>query len=494
VHLSRGTMPPSNRRRSVSRIDPAAPPASLSLWDAISIIVGVVIGAGLYETAPLVLANVSGPGGALAVWLLGGALSLVGACCYAELATTYPRLGGDYVYLTRAFGPLAGFLFGWSQLAVLLTGSIGMMAYVFADYATAFGANSEGARALLAALVVVVLTLLNIASVGAGKVAQNTLTWVKIAGLVAVAAVGFFWAASAGPRTPIEPAAATAPSFGLAMILVLYTYGGWNDAAFIAAEVRDRSRNMPRALLLGTGLITLVYLLVNAAFVAALGFDAARSSQAIAADVLRRAFGSTGGQLISALVMVSALGAVNALILTGARVHAGLGADYSSLSALGYWHERRRSPLGALVAQAMVTLALIALLGTQPGRRTIDASLGALGLAPAQWSGHGGFDTLLRCTAPVFWLFFLMTSVALFVLRRKDRDRERPFRVPLYPLLPLVFSGTCLYMLISAVDYAGSLSLVGASLVLLGLPLYFASKQRPLPLLPQSNPASSPAE
>jgi len=240
--------------------------------------------------------------------------------------------------------------------------------------------------------------------------------------------------------------------------------------------------------------ITLVYLVVNAAFIAVLGFDGARSSRAIAADVLSRPFGSAGGQLMSALVMVSALGAVNALILTGARVHAGLGADYSALSALGRWHPRRRSPIGALLAQALVTLGLIALLGTRPGRLAVDSALGAVGLRPAEWTGHGGFDTLLRCTAPVFWLFFLMTSVALFVLRHKDRDLVRPFRVPLYPFLPLVFSGTCLYMLISAIDYAGSLSLVGASLMLLGLPLYFASKQRPVAALGEPDPASSAAE
>jgi amino acid transporter len=192
--------------------------------------------------------------------------------------------------------------------------------------------------------------------------------------------------------------------------------------------------------------------------------------------------------------MISALGAVNALIMTGARVHAGLGADYSALARLGRWHPRRRSPVWALAAQGAVTLGLILLLGTRGGRSVVDSSLGALGMAPAAWTGHGGFDTLLRCTAPVFWLFFLLTSLSLFVLRRKDPELPRPFRVPLYPVLPLVFSGTCLYMLVSAIDYAGSLSLVGACLVLLGLPLYFASKQRPIAVVSRAEPASTAAE
>ena len=464
--------------------------ARLSLWDAVSLIVGVVIGAGLYETAPIVLSSVSGPGAALLVWLLGGVLSLIGACCYAELASTYPRSGGDYVYLRRAFGPLVGFLFGWSQLAVILTGSIGMMAYVFADYLSVFGVRSDASRTAFAALAVVVLTLLNVWSVGASKWTQNLLTWVKVAGLSAVAVIGFAWALGTEASTVIEPAVPRETSLGLALILVLYTYGGWNDAAFVAAEVRRR-RDIARALLIGTALIALIYLLVNAAFLAALGFDAARSSRAIAADVLRRPFGETGAALISVLVMISALGAVNALTLTGARVHSGLGADFSALAILGRWSRRYRSPAAALLAQGGVTLLLIGLVGTATGRQAVDGVLVAAGAAPAVWSGHGGFDTLLRCTAPVFWSFFLLTGISMLVLRHKDRDRPRPFRAPFHPLFPLIFSGTCLYMLVSAVDYAGHLTLVGVFLVLVGLPIYFVSKQRTQSTLVRSEVASA---
>jgi amino acid transporter len=292
-----------------------------------------------------------------------------------------------------------------------------------------------------------------------------------------IALVGFGWYFTNGSDTPFHAAARPETSLGLALIVVLYTYGGWNDAAFVAAEVRNR-RDIARSLLLGTALITLVYLLVNAAFLGILGFDGSRSSSAIAADALRRPLGDAGASAISALVMVSALGAVNALILTGARVHARLGADFSLLSALGRWHPRRKSPLGALVAQGLVTIAWIGLVGTATGRNAVDTALRAVDLRPATWSGHGGFDTLLRCTAPVFWTFFLLTGISLFVLRHRDPDRPRPFKVPLYPVTPLVFCATCAYMLISAVDYAGPLTLVGVCLVVLGLPLYFASKRR----------------
>src|SRR5690606_10794531 len=234
---------PGNSNRSVGNEDEAArpveaqtssasPPRRLGLWDAVSIIVGVVIGAGIYETAPLVFANVRGPAEGLWVWALGGLLSLVGACCYAELASTYPRSGGDYVYLSRAYGPWAGFLFGWSQLAVILTGSIGMMAYVFADYASHLFRLGTAHAAALAASAVVVLTVLNVASVQAGAVLQNVLSWVKVLGLLSIALAGFGVAtlSEAPARSDVGRFASEGPSFGLAMILVLYTYGGWNDA------------------------------------------------------------------------------------------------------------------------------------------------------------------------------------------------------------------------------------------------------------------------
>lgn len=474
-----------------AELDAVPNSGNLGLWDAVSIIVGIVIGAGIYETAPLVFANVSSPWAALLVWVIGGALSLVGACCYAELASTYPRSGGDYVYLSRAFGNLTGFLFAWAQLAVILTGSIGMMAYVFADYAMATFGLAPAWGAALAAGSVLALTFLNAASLSAGRATQNVLSGIKIAGLLAIVLAGFFWGLS-GEASPPAKAAARTGSFGLAMILVLYTYGGWNDAAFVAADVRDRRRNLPRALLIGTGIITLVYLLVNAAFIAALGFENARTSRAIARDVVAGPFGNAAGAAVSVLVMISALGAVNALIFTGSRVHASLGADYSALAFLGKWGSRGRSPLGALLAQAAVSLGLIFLCGTGPGRAAVDAMLVRASFAKADWSGHGGFDTLLRCTAPVFWTFFLLTSLSLFVLRLREPDRPRPFRVPLYPLVPLLFAATCAYMLYSAVDYAGRLTVLGVAFSLAGIPLWLLSKRRPSAL--HQGAAAAPAE
>jgi amino acid transporter len=458
----------------------------LSLLDTISVIVGIVIGAGIYETPPRVFQVSGGIWTGLAVWAIGGLISLIGAFTYAELASAYPRAGGDYVYLSRAYGNWAGFLFGWAQLAVIMTGSIGMMAYIFGDYAARFFSvgESEGDRSYLFAVgAVVVLTIVNVLGVSVGKVTQNILSAAKVLGLGGIVAAGLYvWitaSTSGNDATAATPAGdSAAPAMlGLAMVFVLYTYGGWNDAAFVVAEMQDSRRIVP-ALILGTLAVTLIYLIVNSAYLGALGFDGVSQSSAVAADVLRRAVGETGSQIISALVMISALGAANGLIYTGSRLYATLGADYSVFGALGRWHPALGSPVYALVVQAAITLLMILAVGTTPGQETLNHLFTWLGMEDRwTWQGKGGFDSLLALSAPVFWAFFMLTSLSLIRLRSADPATPRPFRAPLYPELPLLFTAACGFMLYSAIDYAGRLGLVGGVLLLLGLPLYLLSRR-----------------
>jgi basic amino acid/polyamine antiporter, APA family len=445
----------------------------LSLWDTVSIIVGIVIGAGIYETAPSILQNVSSPGSALAVWAVGGVLSLVGALCYAELATTYPRAGGDYTYLSRAYGPWAGFLFGWSQLAVLMTGSIGMMAYIFADYAATIWDFGSESKFLYAAAAVVLLTVANIVGLLVGKRTQNVLTGLKVLGLGAIFLAAFFGDTSGATTT--AAATTSSGSLGLAMILVLYTYGGWNDAALVSSEVENVKRNIPRALILGTLCVAAIYLLINVAYLTALGFEGARQSKAIAAEVLGRPLGSVGAKAMAALVMISALGAVNGMIYTGSRIYTTVGEDYRALNWLAFWDPRKRTPVRSLLAQMLIALALMWLVGTSAGRSRVSSLFVAFGGSTVEWSGHGGFGTLLQCTSPVFWLFFGMTALAVIILRFRDVHVSRPFKVPLYPVLPLVFCAMCGYMLYSACDYAGKLVLIGIIPLAAGLIMFMLS-------------------
>jgi amino acid transporter len=512
---------------------------TLGMWDAVSIIVGIVVGAGIYQTAPFIFKNGGTATGTMWLWGIAGFLSLVGALVYAELASAYPRDGGDINYLNRAFGRWCGFLFGWVQLAVILTGSICMMAFVFANYSIRLCKVFEIELGVIAAFAfaggaIAVLTITNIAGALLGKVVQNVLTLAKVIGLGAIVVAGFMapeipdaftQPSLSGPELEKLMFPGFAPSIGVALIVILYTYGGWNDAAFVAAEVRDGKRNITLSLIIGLLIITLLYLLVNYAYVKALGFQGAQKSSQIAADVLDRGFGSNGVVLMCVLVMVSSLGAVNGLIFTGARVYSTVGKDYAILGWMSGWNRENAAPVPALITQGVLALALVFLVGTKQGREAINWALdktvydvaekkekGKDGkevtrqvpvhlLPPMEWEdswkagletgagekatdlAKGGFDTLLACTAPIFWGFFMLTGLSLFALRERDRDLERPFTIPLYPVLPLMFVVMSGYMLYSSIHYAvfdrgwrGGVVLLGVLPLLLGLPLYHISQ------------------
>ncbi len=468
--------------------------ANLGFWDTVSIIVGIVVGVAIFKSPQVIFNNVNGPWQLMAVWVLGGLLVFVGALCYAELATTYPRSGGDYVYLTRAYGSWVGFLFGWGQLVVIMTGTgIGAMAFAFSDYSIALwnldpsGNIVDRERAEFVASrvtetwgigfavgVVVFLSFVNLLGVVLGKTIQNILTVAKIVSVLGIIVVGLICDGSGS----LQVVAKSDANFGVAMILVLYAYGGWNNVAYIAAEVRDPQRNIPKALLFGIGGITLIYLLVNAAYMFGLGFDGTRDSGAPAAKLLETMLGDWGSKSMSLLVMVSALGAVNGLIFTGSRIYASLGEDHRMFAVLGRWHPKIGVPVWSILSQAVVAIFLIIAVGTPTGRNIIDGMLQGIGIKTLSWDQYfGGFDTLVASTAPVFWTFFLLTGISLFVLRWKDRDIERPFQVPFYPVIPIIFCLTSVYMLYCSIIYAKTLSLLGIVPLLLGVPLYFISRQ-----------------
>ncbi|MFA0740618.1 MAG: hypothetical protein DFNUSKGM_000725 [Candidatus Fervidibacter sacchari] len=425
----------------------AAPKPTLSVADAVAIIVGIVIGSGIFKTPSLVAANTANEFMFLFAWLLGGIISFIGALCYAELATTYPHAGGEYHFLNRSFGRDIAFLFAWARATVIQTGSIAMLGFVFGDYASELLPLGEHSSAIYAALAAIVLTVLNVMGVQQGKWTQNILTAAKVLGLLLVFAVGLL---KAVPSEPIPtPDRSPSGAFGLAMIFVLLTYGGWNEAAYISAELKDVRRNMLRALMLGIGAITVIYLLVNFAYLKGLGLAAMAKSEVVAADLLRNAWGDLGAKFISVLIAISALGAMNATIFTGARTNYAWGQDFKALHLLGVWHERTSTPVNALVVQGLISLGLV-----------------ALGAATRK-----GFSTMVDYTAPVFWFFFLLTGLSLFILRNTDAGTRRPFYTPLYPLTPLLFCVFCVYMLQSSLSYTGVGALVGVAVLLVGIPV-----------------------
>jgi amino acid transporter len=420
------------------------PKQTFSVTDTIALIVGVVIGIGIFKTPSMIAANTGRTDVFFLAWLAGGIISLIGALCYAELATAYPHTGGDYHYLTRAFGRKVGFLFVWSRMTVIQPGSIAMLAFVFGDYLSQILPLGHSAHSLYAALSIAILTALNLMGAQKGKWTQNLLTAIKLIGLFSVVVVGMMFPSSPSPIVAVDPNPET--SFGLAMVFVLLTFGGWNEAAYISAELHEVQRNMVRALLWGIGIITVVYLLMNLAYLRGLGLREMGQSEVVAADLISRILGQRGAKFISLLIVISSLGAINASLFTGCRTNYALGQVFSLFGFLGRWHGRSNTPTNALLFQGAIALVLV-LFGTLVRK---------------------GFVTMVEYTAPVFWCFFLLTGLSLFVLRIKEPEVTRPFRVPLYPFTPLFFCMTCVYMLQSSVAYTGVGALVGLAVLLAG--------------------------
>jgi len=431
------------------------PRETLSVVDAMAIIVGIVVGVGIFKTPSIVAASAGSEGMLILFWLTGGAVSLVGALCYAELTSTYPHAGGDYYYLHRAFGSTPAFLFAWARMAVIQTGSIAMAAFIIGDYASEVLRLGHYSSSLYAAFTIIFLTAVNAAGIKQGKWTQRIFTAGIILGLLIISAAGLFLAE---PQTATQTGRVLTgkAALGTAMIFVLLTYGGWNEAAFLSAEVRSTRRNMVKVLLFSIGTITIIYLLINLALVKSLGLSGMAGSPAVMTDLTRKVFGENGARFISLLILLAALSTMNGVIITGARTNYALGQDYSLLSFLGRWQGQRNTPVNALMLQGGIALLLV-LIGT--GTRD-------------------GFVMMVEYTAPVFWLFLLLVGISIFVLRYKNPNFPRPFSVPLYPFVPLLFCLVCAYMLYSSLVYTGNGSLVGVGVLLAGIPVLVWQKKK----------------
>lgn len=434
-------------------MEDGAPRPSLRPVDVVAVIVGLVIGAGIFKAPALVAGNVSSGRVLLVAWLAGGLVSLVGALCYAELASAYPSAGGEYHFLTRAYGRATGFLFAWARLVILQTGSIALLAFVVGDYASSLRPLGPNAPAVYAAASVILLTGLNVAGLRTAKRLQNLLALATLAGLALVIQAGL-------AHVPADPPGgfATVPDsggFGLAMVFVLLTYGGWNEAAYVSAELHDVRRNMSRVLVAALVLVGLVYLLVNIAYLNVLGLHEMSRSEVVAADVMRRTVGERAAHAVSALVVVATVASMNVTILTGARTNYALARNFRAFSFLGRWSGRTSAPVHALLLQGAIALLLVAM-----GART-----------------RSGFEAMVRYVSPVFWLFFLMTALSLFVLRWKEPLQPRPFRVPGYPVTPLLFATACTCMLYSSLAYSSLGALLGLLVLGSGLPLLILERR-----------------
>ncbi|MFL5514792.1 MAG: APC family permease, partial [Gemmatimonadales bacterium] len=419
----------------------------LGLFSGTMAVVGGIIGGGIFRTPAAVAERAGSVGLTLAVWITGGMVALAGAFCFGELGARRPRAGGGYVYLRETFGPLPAFLYGWTLLLVIATGAIAAVAVLFADYALALLGLPGGWNLPVAVASVVVLSGINYRGVRPGALTQNLFTVLKLLALALLIGVGLAWASPAPASTP-RPVAHGSPivAFGAALVPVLFTYGGWQQTNFIAEEILEPERTLPRALVLGVIIVVVVYLSANLAYLRVLGLGGLAASTAPAAEVMERLLGPRGAGLIAAGIAISSFGFLNLVILVTPRVFQAMAADGVFLPRLARLHPVYQTPADAILLQAGWAILLIL---------------------------SGSFAQLVDYVTFGDWIFFGLTVAGLFVYRRRDRGAPATgFRTPGYPLTPALFVLAAAYVVVSAIAANPRNAALGSVLIALGVPVY----------------------
>lgn len=411
---------------------------------------GGIVGSGIFMNPHVVAKEVPSSLAVLTAWLLGGAVALAAGFVWAELAARRPGVGGQYAYLRDGVGPATGFMYGWSNLLVTQTGGMAAVAMTFARYAHALAAPPwrEAATAVAA---LAILTLVNIVGVRAGSAVQSAFMVLKIAAIGGLVACGLFLA----PRAPaIEAAAAASTSpraFFAAMIAVLFAYGGWATATFVAAEIKDTARTLPRGLILGTVAVVALYLGVNAACLHALGPVGLAAIDAPASEVMRRAMGSPGATAIAAAIAISTFGFLAQGMLVCPRVYYAMAQDGVFLESVGRLHPRTQVPHVAIILQGLFAIAT-ALSGT--------------------------YEEILSWVVTVDFAFLALTAATLFIFRRQDEGRPSPVDTPWHPWSTLFFIVVSMIVVVSTFIEHPARSVLGWTLVAAGWPVYSLWKRR----------------
>jgi basic amino acid/polyamine antiporter, APA family len=421
----------------------------LGAWDAAALIVGVMIGSGIFATPPIVAGYLPGSAGFLGIWALGGLAALCGALCFAELTGMFPFTGGSYAFLREAYGRFPSFAYGWSALLITYPASIAAVSVVFTAYLARLVPMAESTRPWVAALLCLVLTGLNIIGVRLGAWTLRLMTGAKVLALGLVALAGILIGRKAGTLPPVTLPGGTigwsAAGLALAFTSVVWTYEGWADGPTIAGETRHPHRDVPRALLFGTLAVTGIYLLANLAYLLVLGLSGLRGTDRVAVTVAEAAFGNRGGSFVTLLVLVSTLGSIMGMIIAASRVFFAMGRDQLFFGWVGNVHARLKTPAAALTGVGIVS-ALYAVLGT--------------------------FEGIIRYFVFVSGLFFLLIIGSVFLHRRRRPDAPRPVRIPFYPVPPVLYLIVEVALLVQLLKENAGPSLIGLAIVLASVPVY----------------------
>lgn len=422
----------------------------LGLFDATMINAGTMIASAIFIVPAIIARHLPASTLAIGVWVVGGAVSLLGALCVAELAAAFPEAGGQYVYLREAYGPLWGFLYGWATFAVINTASIAAIAVAFAIYTGFFVPLSALGVKLVAVASIAALTGLNCLGVRFGAVTQNVLTVAKIAALAALIGAAFILPggspANLRPLWPEAGGGSLAGPLALALVAVLWAYDGWIETTYVGSEIRDPGRNLPRSIVWSTVLVMAMYVLASAAYLYVLSPAAAAASQLIASDVARVTLGAVGAGFVAAAIVVSTLGANNGIVLTAARIPYAMARGGHFFRWAGAVHPRWATPVPALVAQGAIAVALVF---------------------------TGTYEQLATYVVFAGFLFYALSCGAVIRLRRTRPDLARPYRAWGYPVTPLVFIGFSVWLVWNTIAEAPRDAAIGLALIAAGVPGYW---------------------
>ena len=436
-------------------------PRRLGLWSAVAVLVGSTIGSGIFRSPAGIADKLPGPFPLLVIWVAGGLFALCGALTLAEVAGAFPQTGGVYVYIREAWGRLAGFLFGWSELVLIRAAALGAISTTFAEYMLRVSGRDPGiapydsAVHYVAAVAILLTATFNYVGLRWGSLVQNITTLAKVGALLLIIVLAFALGLpeTGGHYTPAMPAGSfSLMPFGLALVSVLWVYDGWADVSFVGGEVKDPERNLPRVLIFGTLIIISLYLLANLAYLAVLPVEEIRRSKLVAADVAERVVGLPGVAFVSVAVMVSTFGTLNGSMMTGARVLFATAADGLLFKPIARVHPRFRTPSIAIILEALLGVAFV-LVGT--------------------------FEQLADAFVTAIVPFYALAVASVFVFRRRP-DYAPPFRVPGYPVVPAIFIAATLLLLGNALidPTSRNPTLAVLVIILIGIPVFYVSRSR----------------
>jgi basic amino acid/polyamine antiporter, APA family len=438
----------------------SSPPSlrrALSTFDLTMIAVGSTIGSGIFLTPSLIARVLPDPVMIAAVWIVGGLMALSGALTFAELGGMMPGAGGIYTYLNGAYGGLFGFLYGWAYFLVVNTGGIAALSIAFATYLGYIVPLGPEGITIAAIAGLVIVTIINVLGVKAGGLFSDLFTLLKLAGIAGVIVVGFVWGAPSGifSAAGSVPVGSLSSALSVAMVGVLWSYGGWQHATYIAAEANDPRRGIPRAMVIGAGIVVVVYLLANIAYLALLSPQAMGTSAHLAADALGSVLGPVGGTAVAVTIFISTFGTAGIYTLTAPRIYHAMASDGVFFRSVAAVHPRFRTPVVAILLQSGWAILLVLLWGT--------------------------FENLISYVVFTDWIFFALAAAAVFIFRRRTPRAERPYRTTGYPFTPLFFIAVAVWFVIGTLIEKPEQAWAGLLFLALGIPVYYYWKRRAAP-------------